>query len=94
MKKETLQNILYSPLYLWFKLHALLPMRVLYLLADLLYYPLYYVVHYRRKLVFENLRNSFPDKSDRELRQLEKRFYRHFCDYVVETIKLLHISDS
>ena len=74
MKKETLQNILYSPLYLWFKLHALLPMRVLYLLADLLYYPLYYVVHYRRKLVFENLRNSFPDKSDRELRQLENRF--------------------
>ena len=48
MKKETLQNIVYSPLYLWFKLHALLPLRVLYLLADLLYVPLYYVIRYRR----------------------------------------------
>ena len=94
MKKETLQNIIYSPLYLWFKLHALLPMRVLYLLADLLYYPLYYVVHYRRRLVFENMRNAFPDKSEQELIRLEKKFYRHFCDYIVETIKLLHISDE
>lgn len=94
MKKETLQNIIYSPLYLWFKLHALLPMRVLYLLADLLYYPLYYVVHYRRRLVLENMRNAFPDKSEQELIRLEKKFYRHFCDYIVETIKLLHISDE
>lgn len=93
MKKETLQNIVYSPLYLWFKLHALLPLRVLYLLADLLYVPLYYVVRYRRKLVFENMRNSFPDKSEKELRRLEKQFYHHFCDYIVETIKLLHISE-
>ena len=73
MKKETLQNIIYSPLYLWFKLHALLPMRVLYLLADLLYYPLYYVVHYRRRLVLENMRNAFPDKSEQELIRLEKK---------------------
>lgn len=94
MKKETLQNIIYSPLYLWFKLHALLPLRVLYWLSDLLYYPLYYVIHYRRKLVFENMRNAFPDKSEKELIQLEKKFYRHFCDYIVETIKLLHISDQ
>lgn len=93
MKKETLQNIVYSPLYLWFKLHALLPLRVLYLLADLLYVPLYYVIRYRRKLVFENMRNSFPDKSKKELRRLEKQFYHHFCDYIVETIKLLHISE-
>lgn len=93
MKKETLQNIVYSPLYLWFKLHALLPLRVLYLLADLLYVPLYYVVRYRRKLVFENMRNSFPDKSEKELQRLEKQFYHHFCDYIVETIKLLHISE-
>ena len=93
MKKETLQNIVYSPLYLWFKLHALLPLRVLYLLADLLYVPLYYVIRYRRKLVFENMRNSFPDKSEKKLRRLEKQFYHHFCDYIVETIKLLHISE-
>ena len=94
MKKETLQNIVYSPLYLWFKLHAILPMRILYILSDILYFPLYYIVHYRRKLVSENLRKAFPDKTDKELKQLEQKFYHHFCDYIVETIKLMHISDE
>ena len=75
MKKETLQNIVYSPLYLWFKLHAILPMRILYILSDILYFPLYYIVHYRRKLVSENLRKAFPDKTDKELKQLEQKFY-------------------
>ena len=94
MKKETLQNIVYSPLYLWFKLHAILPMRILYILSDILYFPLYYIVHYRKKLVSENLRKAFPDKTDKELKQLEQKFYHHFCDYIVETIKLMHISDE
>lgn len=57
-------------------------------------FPLYYIVHYRRKLVSENLRKAFPDKTDKELKQLEQKFYHHFCDYIVETIKLMHISDE
>ena len=94
MKKETVQNILYSPLYLVLWLHAILPMRILYILSDILFFPLFYLVRYRRALVQKNLRNSFPEKSDRELRTIERNFYRHFCDYIVETIKLLHISDK
>ena len=62
--------------------------------SDILYFPLYYIVHYRRKLVSENLRKAFPDKTDKELKQLEQKFYHHFCDYIVETIKLMHISDE
>lgn len=46
------------------------------------------------KVVRNNLKNSFPDKNTKELRQIEKEFYHHFCDYFVETIKLLHITDS
>ncbi|BES60374.1 lysophospholipid acyltransferase family protein [Dysgonomonas capnocytophagoides] len=45
-------------------------------------------------MVRKNLKNSFPDKNIKELRQIEKEFYHHFCDYFVETIKLLHITDS
>ena len=74
MKKETLQNILYSPLYVWFKLHAMLPLPILYGLSDILFFPLYHIVHYRRKLVQENLRNAFPDKDKKELKKLEKKF--------------------
>ena len=86
-------NILYAPLYALLWVLALLPFWVLYLLGDILFFPLFYIVKYRRKLVFENMRASFPDLSDREVKRMEKKFYRHLCDYAVETVKLLHVSD-
>lgn len=89
-----LKKILYFPLYIWMKLHALLPLPVLYVLSDILFFPLYYLVRYRRKLVRKNLSETFPLKSKAEIISLEKKFYRHFCDYMVETIKLMHISDK
>ena len=73
---------------------AILPYRALYFLSDLIYPLLYYVIRYRRKVVHANLVNSFPDKSEKEILDIEKGFYRHFCDYVMETVKLLHISDE
>ncbi len=85
-------KIIYGLLYGWVKLHALLPIRVLYIYADLLYVLIYYVARYRLKVVRRNMKASFPDKSPAELRQLEKAFYRHFGDYIVESFKLAHIS--
>lgn len=87
---KILYNIIYAILYI----HALLPLRILYILSDLLYFPVYYIVRYRRKVVKQNLANSFPDKSEKELRKIERNFYHHFCDYIVETIKLLHITNK
>ena len=73
---------------------ALLPLKALYLVSDFLYYIVYYIIRYRKKVVKQNLLNSFPDKSEQEVVEIEKKFYRHFCDQVMETIKLLHISDE
>ena len=67
-------------------------MWALYILSDILYALVYKVVRYRVKVVRQNMKASFPDKSDTELRRLEREFYHHFADYVVETIKLAHIS--
>ena len=94
MKKETSENILYFPLYFYFWLHALLPLKILYILSDILFFPMFYIVRYRRKLVYQNMKDSFPEKSEKEIRRMEKAFYHHFCDYIVETIKLLHSSDK
>lgn len=77
-----------------FKGVALLPFTVLYGISNFLYYLTYYIVRYRRKVVRQNLNNSFPDKTEKEIIRIEKLFFRHFCDYIVETIKLLHISDE
>lgn len=73
---------------------ALLPMRVLYVLSDFLYLIVYHVARYRRKLVRENLAACFPDRNETDRRDIEKKFYRNFTDYIVETVKLLHISDA
>ena len=73
---------------------SLLPFCILYILSDILFLLVFYVAKYRRKVVYNNMRNSFPDKTEKEVRKIEKEFYRHFCDYIVETIKLMHISDA
>ena len=81
-------------LYVITYLHALLPFPVLYVLSDILYFIVYYLVRYRRNLVRRNLTNAFPGKSGKEIIGIEKQYYRHLCDYYVETIKTLRISDE
>jgi KDO2-lipid IV(A) lauroyltransferase len=39
-----------------------------------------------------NLAKSFPQKNQEELKQIQKEFYRHFCDLIYESIKNLTIS--
>lgn len=73
---------------------ARLPLGVLFVFADVLWLLLYYIVRYRRKVVRANLRGCFPDKDKAELGRIERQFYRNFADYIAETIKLLHISDT
>lgn len=73
-------------------LFSLLPFWVLYLLSDLFYFPLYYCVRYRRRVVRKNLTEAFPEKTKKEIISIEKKFYSFFCDYALETIKLLSIS--
>ncbi len=73
---------------------ALLPLCILYLISDFIYVIAYYVVKYRRKAVIDNLKRSFPQKSAEEINAIERGFYRHLCDCIVETVKLLHISDK
>jgi KDO2-lipid IV(A) lauroyltransferase len=73
---------------------TLLPLKVLYLFSDLLFLLLYYFPSYRRKVVAENLRNSFPEKSAEEITLIGKKFYRHLADLFVETLKLTHMSNE
>lgn len=74
-----------------FRLLSRLPFGVLYGISDLIFLVLYYVVKYRRRVVRMNLTNSFPEKSEKELRQIERDFYHFLCDYGVESLKLLTI---
>jgi len=77
--------------YFW-KLLSYIPLRVMYILSDGLFYPLYYLGRYRRKIVRKNLTESFPEKSLPEIRKIEKQFYRFFTDIFFETCKMATIS--
>lgn len=76
------------------RLLAGLPLGVLYLLSDIAYPIIYYIIRYRRRLVRENLTCSFPEKSQEEILRIEKAFYRNLCDIFIEAFKCLNISDE
>jgi KDO2-lipid IV(A) lauroyltransferase len=80
--------------FLPFYIISLLPMVVLYLLADLLFVLAFYLFRYRRTVVRGNLSRAFPDLSDEERKILEKNFYQHFCDLMVEILKGFSISEN
>jgi KDO2-lipid IV(A) lauroyltransferase len=77
---------------LFFRLLSRLPLRILYGISDFLYLLLFYLIRYRRKVVLENLRLSFPEKSPTEIQQIAKGFYRNLADLFVEIIKLPALS--
>ena len=69
------------------KLFALLPFWMVFLISDFLFFLLYRIFKYRKKIVLKNLSNSFPNKTPEEINNCAILFYRHFCDLLVETIK-------
>lgn len=71
---------------------SILPFPILYLICDGFYVILYYLIGYRKKVVITNLKNSFPDKSEKEIQRLTKDFYHYLCDLIPETFKTLTIS--
>ncbi len=78
--------------YLAIKPLSFLPLRALYILSDFIFFIIYYVMAYRKSVVNKNLKNSFPDKSAQEIEAIQKEFFIHLCDLIVENVKLFSIS--
>jgi KDO2-lipid IV(A) lauroyltransferase len=73
---------------------SLLPFFIVYRLSDFFALLLQKVVKYRRNIVQQNIRKSFPEKSESELKHIEKEFYKYFCDYFFESLMLVYLSTS
>ena len=87
-----MKRALYIILFLVWYLISLLPLWILYGMSDFLYIIAYGLWGYRKKLVRRHLAECFPEKSEDERRKIEREYYHWFCDYIVETLKLLTIS--
>ena len=88
MKSKLIYWLVYGGMWLF----SALPFRVLDVLSDFNYLLMYHVGRYRRKVVRENLEKSFPEKTEAERLQIERKFYRYLSDYMLEDLKLLHMS--
>lgn len=73
---------------------SLLPLPILYFISTIGYYLVYHLFRYRREVVRDNLKKSFPEKPDAEIIRIEKQFYRYFTDLIIEVIKMANISRS
>ncbi|WP_461303945.1 lysophospholipid acyltransferase family protein [Aureisphaera sp.] len=89
-----MQRLVYIIVYpiIWFL--SKLPMGVLYFISDVLFVLIYYLIGYRKKVVRQNLELVFPDKAEKEIKDITRRFYHHLCDMVVESVKSLSISEK
>lgn len=87
---QPMYYFVYGPLYLL----SLLPLRVLYLFSDVAYFIIYYLIGYRKKVVYHNLSIAFPNKTEKERKAIVKKFYKNFADSFIETIKAFSASDA
>ena len=86
--------MLYHLLSFFLKLLSYIPFGVLYFISDCLFYVVYYVARYRKAVVRKNLVGCFPEKSEQEIKQIEKKFYRFFTDLIFESCKMASISPT
>ncbi len=69
-------------------------MPLLYLFSDFHTFFMFYIIKYRKSIVFNNLKNSFPEKSEKEIRLIAKKFYKNLSDILLEGIKGMSMSNK
>tara|TARA_R110000868_G_scaffold333100_2_gene593986 strand:- start:1374 stop:2246 length:873 start_codon:yes stop_codon:yes gene_type:complete len=86
---QLLLFILVYPLILFI---SILPFRLLYILSDTIFFLVYYIIRYRRKVVRDNIALALPHLSAEERSIVEKKAYKHMCDMFLEMMKTMSIS--
>ena len=89
-----MQFLIYILVYPFLWLISILPFRLLYLFSDGVYILLYHIIGYRKKVVTSNLKLVFPDKTEKEITSIQKKFYKHLCDMFLEMAKTMTISKA
>jgi KDO2-lipid IV(A) lauroyltransferase len=89
-----MRTILYYIFYSISRVFALLPLKGMFVVSDFAYFFIYYIFRYRRRTVAINLSKSFPEKSKKELKKIERQYFSHMCDLFIETIYILHAKEK
>lgn len=91
-KNQLMQFLVFAIIYPMLWLISKLPFRLLYLLSDVIFFLVYYIIGYRKKTVRNNLALALPHLSEQERLIIEKKSFQHLCDMFLEMIKTLSIT--
>jgi len=89
-----MQGLVFWLVYPILWLISILPFRIFYMVSDMVFVLVYHIIGYRKKTVRENLELVFPEKSESEIKKIQKKFYSHMCDMFLEMIKSISISEK
>ncbi len=65
-----------------------------YVIGETIYFVLFYVVRYRRKLVTKNLEGSFPEKSREDIADIRRKFYHNLAEVIVDTVIMARMDEA
>lgn len=94
MLKKYFKKVIFYLFFPFIFVISLLPFSVLYIISDVLCFVIYSIFKYRKKVVFNNLLLSFPEKSVLEIDVIAKKYYHHLCDLIIEMVKLCTINQK
>jgi KDO2-lipid IV(A) lauroyltransferase len=89
-----MQFLAFAIIYPFIYLLSRLPMRILYVFSDFFFFLMFNVIGYRKKVVLENLKLAFPEKSEEERKKIGKDFFKHLTDLIMESVKAFSISEK
>ena len=87
-----MQNLIYFIFLISVHIIAIIPFWILYPLSNFLSFLFYHVFKYRKSIIINNLKNSFPEKTDKEIKSIAKKTYVNLTDLIVESIKTFTMS--
>ncbi|MEL6917903.1 MAG: hypothetical protein AAFO99_09240 [Bacteroidota bacterium] len=89
-----MQLLIYILAYPFLWVVSILPFKILYLFSDFVFFLVYTIFGYRKKVVYGNLKLVFPEKDENEITRIQRKFYGHMCDLFLETIKVLAVTEK
>lgn len=92
--KKTLHFLAYIIGFPIIWLISILPFPIFYLFSDVIFILVFHIIGYRKKVVYNNIQLVFPNKSDKEILIIRKKFYKHMCDMFLEMIKTMSMSEA
>lgn len=89
-----MQRLVFLLVYPFLWIISKFPFWLFYKVSDVVFFIVYYLIGYRRKVVMQNLQLALPNKSKQEYKEISKKSFKHMCDMFLEMVKSISIASN